>query len=220
MNSKDGLRLTTPEIMDWYLGFNWGGQIKEFNEWDTMACKCTDIDVLYKTWISILILEVIFHFHPYWLGKKQLGRASKLFRLHKQESLTDNLFQMGDFSSGNIEYCDCETRTGSDVSPFILLFVIPNSPMITARRDSVKLQSMLSKRHDAWIFPNVVTTGVHISGLVNSVLPWWSSVEGTSKCLSRQQVFTVFCTLTGFGLMSFGRKLCVRVYARLVSHLQ
>lgn len=182
-----------------------------------MACKCTDIDVLYKTWISILILEVIFHFHPYWLERKQLGQASKLF---KQESRTDNLFQMGDFSSGNLEYCDCKTRTGSDVSPFILLFVIPNGPMITARRDSVKLQSMLSKQHDTWIFPNVVTTGVHISRLVNSVLPWWFSVEGTSKCLSQQQhVFTVFCTLTGFGLMSFGREVRVSVYACLVSHL-
>lgn len=127
---------------------------------------------------------------------------------------------MGDFSSGNLEYCDCKTRTGSDVSPFILLFVIPNSPMITAQRDSVKLQSMLSKQHDTWIFPNVVTTGVHISRLVNSILPWWFSVEGTSKCLSQQQqVFTVFCTLTGFGLMSFGRELRVRVYACLVSHL-
>lgn len=149
-----------------------------------MVCKCTDIDILYKIWISILILEVIFHFHPYWLKRKQLGQASKHFNLCKQESLTDRLFQMGDFSSGNIKYCDCKTRTGSDVSPFILLFVIRNIPMIMAQRDSVKLQSMLSKRAWYMIFPNVVTTGVHISRLVNDVLPWWSSVEGTSKCLS------------------------------------
>ncbi len=157
-----------------------------------MACKCTDIDKLYKIWISILILEVIFHFYPYWLERKQLGQASKHF---KQESRTDNLFQMGDFSSGNLEYCDLKTRTGSDVSQFILLFVIPNSPMITARRDSVKLQSMLPKQHDTWIFPNVVTTGVHISRLVNSVLPWWFSVEGTSKCLSQQQQVLLFFAL-------------------------
>lgn len=163
------------------------------------ACKCTDIDILYKTWISILLPEVIFHFHPYWLKRKQLGQASKHFNHCKQESLTDNLFQMGDFSSGNIKYCDCKTQTGSDVSPFILLFVIRNVPMIAAQRDSVKLQSMLSKRAWCMIFPNVMTTGVHISRLVNSILPWWSSVEGTSKCFSQKQLFIVLCALTGFG---------------------
>ncbi len=163
-----------------------------------MACKCTDIDVLYKTWLSNSYLRLYFIFtHIDWKERSWAKQVNSL----KQESRTDNLFQMGDFSSGNLEYCDCKTRTGSRTfQPFILLFVIPNGPMITARRDSVKLQSMLSKQHDTWIFPNVVTTGVHISRLVNSVLPWWFSVEGTSKCLSQQQqVFTVFCTLTGFG---------------------